>query len=497
MTVLDDDRIPVVQHMLANAGLTVHLTAIQSLTDPDAIASILDGFFALLCQIQRYGTQEEEARERSGQILMENEGLQNSIMKLRANVESLERQNSALNQRVQQTERTSKDDLSKALANNQANNVQYTHKLKRMTSELATLKERVQKPQIDQQKGKMRLANPLTRTTAPNPQMKKTKEEREKELLIENQGLRQALLHLFEKTRHEVFEYSEMAFSPMADHERKQFQMPLNMVWDSIQLKHANLLTMLSKTPKARGIKAPPERCSENTEALIFDLKKQADEYKRIIDRQNELLEAVVYDVAKAMPEVSEEEERLSEELRRQRDLLEKRQTDLEEERKKFTEAAVKLGFERSALQRERHDLETEKASFETTKLLHNLDMPLTPMWMKKPSEKNYGTTPMRKLALSDHLGIDEDMDDSTDDLYFRGDHDVVTESETFAITPAPSTRRPISRTLTPKDISRTPVTVKSALRKKDSSAKSAKVQIDLRPRGPDKENILMQRTPH
>ncbi|KAJ3095217.1 hypothetical protein HDU97_007145 [Phlyctochytrium planicorne] len=451
MAGIQQERIPVIQHMLSSVGLKVNLEELSENKNHELTTSILDAFFALLCQSQRHGSQEEDSRERMNQLLMENDALSGNIKKLKGVCENLEQQNHNLSLRLEQAEKSHKDlskkaqtlndQLTKEKANNQANATQYKHTLKRLHGEMANLKDRVQKSTNDSlhsQKCKIRLINPLTKpvTSAKVKNedhfqnvVMSTMEAREKELLVENQDLRNALLHFFSKARKDIFRYCEME----------------------------------------------------------MDLRQQ-------ILRQDELIQDAIFEKPMAQDVKSrEEEELIAEENRLQKERLEKRLAELEQDRKRFTEAAVKLGLERAALQKERQIFESEKSSFETTKMLHTIDVPVTPMWMKKNYSATYGTPPLRKVK-GNLFDQETPQISKEDELRFHGDVDVVNEFDTFSVTPALSKKdytSPLSNLS--NTTSRSTTGVKSVLKKAgfhSTGSKNSRVTIDMQGIS-DKENLL------
>ena len=69
------------------------------------------------------------------------------------------------------------------------------------------------------------------------------------------------------------------------------------------------------------------------------------------------------------------------EEIELQKKELENARMLLDQERKQFTEAAVRMGIERSALQKEKELLQESKRQVETQELLRQ--MPSTPLYFQ------------------------------------------------------------------------------------------------------------------
>ncbi|KAJ3199072.1 hypothetical protein HDU67_003126 [Dinochytrium kinnereticum] len=216
-----------------------------------------------------------------------------------------------------------------------------------MSTEISTLKERIQKASTDSlnaQKCKMKLLNPLSRPPTMNPQTKKDEhflnlvtsamEEKEKELIAENQGLRKALYHFYDKAKREIQQFCDVESPAAEEREIAQFQLPLSMSWDNILSKYSQIFALLRKTGREDAHKSSHPKELEENELLIRDLRMQADD------------------------------------LKKQRELLEKRHAKLEDDRKRFTEAAVKLGLERDAIQMDEEQFEQEirHSAFEKAK---------------------------------------------------------------------------------------------------------------------------------
>ena len=83
--------------------------------------------------------------------------------------------------------------------------------------------------------------------------------------------------------------------------------------------------------------------------------------------------------------------------MHKQIDDFERQQELFNEERKKFQEEAIKMGLERSDLQKQRDFIENQLKSKEHVKLSNNL--PQTPSWLRKPASLTPQTfTPINKL---------------------------------------------------------------------------------------------------
>ncbi|KAJ3041960.1 hypothetical protein HDV00_008469 [Rhizophlyctis rosea] len=100
----------------------------------------------------------------------------------------------------------------------------------------------------------------------------------------------------------------------------------------------------------------------------------------------------------------------MSAELEEERRGIAQQKAQLEEDRRRFTEAAIKLGLEREALQREKDDFINEQRMHATEHLLQGL--PKTPQWLKEklttqPQQNQLPKTPSTRLALTPSLQID------------------------------------------------------------------------------------------
>ncbi|KAJ3195956.1 hypothetical protein HK101_010549 [Irineochytrium annulatum] len=430
---LSEDRLALIENLLAGAGHEVNLKVLNGLGHNESATSILEAFFALLAQMQRDGSYREELKTRMREAALENDRLTNSISKLKQSLENSEKHSSTLHSKCLQAEKTSKeineklqacrDELMKQTSALQATSLQLKHKLKKKEADLLVLRERVQKSSVDQlasQKVGLRLTNPVKRPAKPTgtgakraqtsvcfdhekllvdsvPKeaefynlMMGTREEREKEIVSENQALRRMLFEVYVAVREQMQllaneEEDKVVRSKEAcidflqffnrDTELARFSLPLNdIVEDVLKSKFQSLFTRIrEQVSRIRAV--DPANAPSQPITLSTDMQREIDEYKRIIDRQNALLQIA----SAAEPEFKDEDEdeRVSEGLAHSREVLEQRTRQLDEERRKFTEAAIRLGKERCALDRERELLEHERSSFESMQLLSKL--PKTP----------------------------------------------------------------------------------------------------------------------
>ncbi|KAG2042756.1 Afadin and alpha-actinin-binding-domain-containing protein [Suillus americanus] len=131
---------------------------------------------------------------------------------------------------------------------------------------------------------------------------------------------------------------------------------------------------------------------NKRLQGIIDELHSELDEAKKLHERQVAETQALLMQIASQTSSMERGPRDESVELMTQpeRDLaaerLERMKTELDEERRKFTDAAVKLGKEKTALETERIQFLEEKRSWHVEQMLS--DLPPTPVTTSQPAPR-------------------------------------------------------------------------------------------------------------
>ncbi|KND04005.1 uncharacterized protein SPPG_01453 [Spizellomyces punctatus DAOM BR117] len=537
-----------VNHELAAAGFPVALDFAGFGGNVDDAATVLNCICTLLQQRQKDVAYREDLQHRLRRTAGDNDELAGTVARMKARLEQCDREIATLNNKLDAAQNSlkkevekhhaAKEELKTTKANLQYSKTQYNHDLRKREREHHRLKDRMQRIVTEKsaaQKVAIKLANPLPKpkTNAGGGGQSKKEDEmyniviknyedREKDLLIENQTLRNTLYALYSELKtqfkNQITHEEDGSNGIECGHEgplevsdpteKAQFQLPYSLVCHSVEervkeaiMKLHDEWARLSETIASQHQADELQQLYEKVEAI----EKECDEYRRIIAEQNRLLELSLNEQdAKSNEGLSAHLETSLMDLQEQRDELEQKCQQLEEERGKFTEAAIKLGIERAALQREKMAFEEERRSLATQKLLKSL--PDTPGWLKSRMIPT-ATSPLQNRAQRAFAGAKSPQPPVTPfhmsyssvkptRAEVHGEevdsNEFIIESDTFAQTPrphanmhasfkevdvSPPTETPASRITTASSHS----SIKSALKKQTSmSSLNRSVRITL-----------------
>ncbi|XP_033736723.1 afadin- and alpha-actinin-binding protein B-like [Pecten maximus] len=368
---------------------------------------------------------------------------------------------------------------------------QYKHELKKKEREINKMKEKLHHLIADKNPNRrmgLDIANSLQRADGKRSQWKTGShdkqeemyqlvihnyEDKQRELMIENTDLRDCLVYM----QHElgtIINHSSDAQSThtdlqndvgelsvnsddeddgifsvtMKDLSDGYFQMPYDLMKDNLRHSFKEMFKLIRKSMEKGSIpqskiektKSSPPRHIPSAQRVpsveVDKLQKQVQQYKDIIQQQKEFIQQSILNQTKAAVETSyidesvllqerilQEQESLSE----QRRLFYQEKANFEEERKQYTEAAIRLGRERKALDDERTTIINQflqispfvKATPSKRKSLKGEGtrlLPSTPMFSPAPSSKpkTPSTTELYRV-----LGITpKDLPKRKDDKY-------------------------------------------------------------------------------
>ncbi|KAJ3154502.1 Afadin- and alpha-actinin-binding protein [Geranomyces michiganensis] len=392
----------------------------------------------------------DDLQYRLRRVSADNDNLAGTVARQKARLEQCEREIASLQNKndtlqsslKRETEKLSgaREELKTTKANLQYSKTQYNHDVRKRDRDFARLKDRMQRTVAEKTKTGMTLINPLAKphpsTTTSNGKQRgsnnndadvmyavvmKNYEDRERELLGENQMLRDTLFETFRELKDRFADAGghdprdielggrplmtssppqsrdeEHEEDPEAAMERAHFQLPFNLVQNTVQQRIRHVMMDLKAEWDELMDKLEGEQHAEavvELEQRIAVLHNQNDEYQRIIEEQNRILESSLNGTAAAprtaghaaiseevpagpgwdssIMDLAEQKAELAEKLRQ-----------LEIDRKNFTDAALRLGVERAALKREKTLFNDDRRkALGTDDFLKTL--PETPGWLR------------------------------------------------------------------------------------------------------------------
>ncbi|KAI9205485.1 Afadin and alpha-actinin-binding-domain-containing protein [Polychytrium aggregatum] len=379
-----------VNHQLAAAGFPSPLNLTSQPSNEDVHRTV-ECVFQLLQQIEKDAHYREDIHQQMLMLSQENESLSATVLRLTSRLETAEREIDQLNNKISLNTQTlketsaklqaTKEELKVTKTNYQHARSQYMHEIKKREREGDKIRDRIQKALSDKtivQKVGMKLLNPLPKTVAESSKLgeaKRTKqdemykivvgtfEEREKEILAENSDLRKLLFSTYQelKGHMKTFLRSRDVLEDDDATEEARFNLPVNLAGSTIQsrLRYVvgeirDYIAELQERPTATPEEKPE---SQQDVQMLYD---QIEEYRKIIAEQARLLELALSKPKDLGPTHSPAR---SEYLSGDGDWkeLEEQRAQLQEDRRKLTEAAIRMGVERAALQRDRQELEEER----------------------------------------------------------------------------------------------------------------------------------------
>ncbi|KAJ1921628.1 hypothetical protein IWQ60_006720 [Tieghemiomyces parasiticus] len=380
----------------------------------------------------------EDIDDKYRRLTSEQETLLHNLNKLRGELETSDRNLDTTKSKLSVSEtvlkdvnekhRNTKEELKTAKNSLQYSRSQYAHELRKREQDNIKLKEKMQRMAAEKYKANktgFQLLNPITKDKAHlgHDRMTKDKElveivlanyeDRERELLEENEQLRQSLYDLYATitellhARVEEAEEDNMNASQAVNDAgsdggqsprryREKIILPFEMVKQRLQSDMHQLVTDLKDDWRALHTQTLPQ--AADTEALyakdreittltteVDTLRQKVAGYKEVISEQARVIQLATNPAAPSRRDSGIHrlgiEEIDPDRLEREREALERQQSELDEERRKFTEAAILLGKEREELRREREALQLDRESQRTHAVLRN--MPSTPHYLK------------------------------------------------------------------------------------------------------------------
>ncbi|KAI8818978.1 Afadin and alpha-actinin-binding-domain-containing protein [Fimicolochytrium jonesii] len=408
-----------VNHELSSAGFPLTLSFTHLTSDPTEASSILNCICTLLQQRQKDVAYREDLQHRLRRAIADNDDLNALVARLRAQGEALRREVKELANGVEKTREaakresekhaTTREELKTTKGNFQYAKTQYNHDLRKKEREFQRLKERLQRTVTEKSKVSITLLNPLSKPTPSSSpssgQINNLKdaakrqdelmydvvmrnyEDREQELLKENQSLRDTLYETYTGLKDRFGEAEDVPEAVVGGPRREKvhdeeeamarahFQLPFSVVQNSVQQRiQMAILDFKDEWMRMAEVMDHKMEGSDEMKRKLEALEKNIEEYRAVIEEQGRLLEISMNgqfnkgdDAGGAGYDTSMVD------LQEQRNEIEEARKQLDAERKRFTDAAIKLGMERAALQREKVAVQEERRAIETRALLQTL----------------------------------------------------------------------------------------------------------------------------
>ncbi|XP_046550934.1 LOW QUALITY PROTEIN: afadin- and alpha-actinin-binding protein B-like [Haliotis rubra] len=371
-------------------------------------------------RLHRCNTERDHYISTNARLKRENEAVEKNL----ARQEEKHRQLTLKHKTLTAKHKTDKEEVKRLQSVLQQKDVQARHEMKKQEKEAIKLKDRLHQLLADKNPARkigMSMMNVLQRAdgqraTWQNSGHKKEEEMyqlvidnyegKQKELMVENNDLRQCVKHMHRElasvldrtsksqpspppeaelshdalssssSEEEIDDVSSVVSSRMTvdDLELSEghYQMPYDIVRTDFEKQFKTVCKKIRKKMKKSAditpasvnkssilptvSKAETDRTSEELERLNCQMNK----YKQIIKQQEELIQQSIQSQTKSVQSTFLHETQLLDEkecLSEQKKLFYQEKANFEEERRKFTEAAIKLGRERQAIQNERSNL--------------------------------------------------------------------------------------------------------------------------------------------
>lgn len=370
------------------------------------IVKLVNSTYELLQQQQQNMKQLTDLEQKILRSECDNEHLVQTQKRLKEQLESAQREVAVRNERERQLQgkllkakedlKLEREELKKTKANSHHLQKQFDHETRKKERELSKLKERIHQLLTDKNQEKkvgLDILNLINRPAGAQRAMWKTGsakneeemyrmlvtnyEEREKELMVENNDMRETLksmqVELIKllnqqnedyESNTEVGEISESG--SVEELSTGHFNMPYDMVREGIESSLREKWRLL-KSRLEEANKGSSSGPSSPKAEEISRLERQLENYRHVVEQQKQLIESLQSKVNSPSndstflvnSQLYEEQEKFESD----KQFFAERRAALENEKRQLTDAAVKLGHERKKF-------EEERASFYKQQLL-------------------------------------------------------------------------------------------------------------------------------
>lgn len=378
------------------------------------IVKLINSTYELLQQQQRSAKQRTDLEEKNLRTECDNEHLIQTQKRLKEQLESAQREIAMGNERERQLQgkllktkeelKLEREELKKTKANVFHMQKQYDHEARKREREFNKLKDRIHQLLTDKSQEKKVGLDILNLVKRPSGQRAMWKtgatkneeemyrilitdyEERQKELMTENNDLRESLqsmqTELINLLNHQNEDYDHVNDTEEGEPSESgsldelstgHFHMPYDIVREgienSLREKWRLLKSKLEEATKVcNNVSSKQDITKEvDWEEEVERLERQLQNYRHVVEQQESLIESLQAKIRSPVkdssfltdPELLEEKEKFASE----KQFFDEQRAAMENERRQLTDAAIKLGHERKKF-------EEERASFYKQQLL-------------------------------------------------------------------------------------------------------------------------------
>lgn len=378
------------------------------------IVKLINSTYELLQQQQRSAKQRTDLEEKNLRSECDNEHLIQTQKRLKEQLESAQREIAMGNERERQLQgkllktkeelKLEREELKKTKANVFHMQKQYDHEARKREREFNKLKDRIHQLLTDKSQEKKVGLDILNLVKRPSGQRAMWKtgatkneeemyrilitdyEERQKELMTENNDLRESLqsmqTELINLLNHQNGDYEHVNDTEEGEPSESgsldelstgHFHMPYDIVREGIENSLREKWRLLkSKLEEANKVCNNVSSKQDITKEVDWEeeverLERQLENYRHVVEQQESLIESLQAKIRSPVkdssfltdPELLEEKEKFASE----KQFFDEQRAAMENERRQLTDAAIKLGHERKKF-------EEERASFYKQQLL-------------------------------------------------------------------------------------------------------------------------------
>lgn len=369
------------------------------------IVKLINSTYELLQQQQRNIKQRTDLEQKNLRSECDNEHLIQAQKRLKEQLESAQREIAMGNEKERQLQgkllkakeelKSEREELKKTKANALHVQKQYDHETRKKEREFSKLKERIHQLLTDKSQEKrvgLDILNLIKRpggqrgmwntSTAKNEEemyrmLITSYEERQKELMVENNDLRESLqsmqtelINLLNNQNDDCgnesnTEGGEISESGSLDElSTGHFHMPYDLVREGIENSLREKWRLLkSRLEEANKGSTNGANKQDDTEKVDWEeevkrLERQLENYRHVVEQQENLIESLQVKASSPTKDhaflsdsqLLEEKEKFESD----KEFFDEQRTALENERRQLTDAAIKLGHERKKFEEER-----------------------------------------------------------------------------------------------------------------------------------------------
>ncbi|KAI9494864.1 Afadin and alpha-actinin-binding-domain-containing protein [Zychaea mexicana] len=438
--------------MLTAEGYPVPLK-FKSNDDQDA-CKIINCFEAVITDKNRLVQELNQMNQTIHDLKREQEQLQAKLHKTNQEFEGQKRENAQLRGKNESSakslkaeanqNRLLKEELSKAKHNMQYMKTQYAHETRKHEQEQAKTRDRLYK--LMDERHKTNMASMTINDTLPGidaydqpavsdertmySDLLKKSSDREKAARIENEGIRTILLDIYGTAvnllKRQVENYKETFPAEISKDDLPVLRLPLEIGGKEATKRVHDLLARLREEWDRQIAKRKAyseedivekdrliERLSQSNDGLVEAIEQIKIEYEHKASSFLRYEEGGFFDYAKqqASADLSDSESSALEDIPDRTSQLKKLQKEALLERRRVTEAAIKLGDERTKLSAERWAFEEMKRQFQLCEIMadESSPAPTTPAAAVPSEQEPSGSKTRRRMSYQEPEGATQE----------------------------------------------------------------------------------------